>query len=146
MHPQRAHAEDAHLVVVGGSYIGMEFAQAFRRFGSEVTIIEAMPQLMSREDADIAESATKILADEGIAIVLGAKVQQVAQKGEKAIEVSYELEGEETTVTGSHLLVAVGRAPNSAKLNLAAAGVETDGRGFIPVNDIMQTNIPSVFY
>lgn len=134
-----------HLVVVGGSYIGMEFAQAFRRFGSEVTIIEAMPQLMSREDADIAESATKILADEGIAIVLGAKVQQVAQKGEKAIEVSYELEGEETTVTGSHLLVAVGRAPNSAKLNLAAAGVETDGRGFIPVNDIMQTNIPHIY-
>jgi pyruvate/2-oxoglutarate dehydrogenase complex dihydrolipoamide dehydrogenase (E3) component len=134
-----------HLLIVGGSYIGMEFAQAFRRFGSEVTIIEAMPQLMLREDADIAQSAKEILESEGINIVLGAKVQQVAQAGENAIAVSYEHDGKQISVTGSHLLVAVGRAPNSDKLNLKAAGVETNERGFIPVNDIMQTNIPHIY-
>lgn len=132
-----------NLLVVGGSYIGMEFAQAFRRLGSEVTIIEAMPQLMSREDADIAQAAQGILESEGIEVILGAKVQQVAQDGD--IEVSYELDGVQTTVAGSHVLVAVGRAPNSSRLNLGAAGVQTNERGFIPVNDIMQTNIPHIY-
>ncbi|MFT5085893.1 MAG: pyruvate/2-oxoglutarate dehydrogenase complex dihydrolipoamide dehydrogenase (E3) component [Planctomycetota bacterium] len=132
-----------NLLVVGGSYIGMEFAQAFRRLGSEVTIIEAMPQLMSREDADIAQAAQGILESEGIEVILGAKVQQVAQNGD--IEVSYELDGVQTTVAGSHVLVAVGRAPNSSRLNLGAAGVQTNERGFIPVNDIMQTNIPHIY-
>ncbi|MFT7695569.1 MAG: pyruvate/2-oxoglutarate dehydrogenase complex dihydrolipoamide dehydrogenase (E3) component [Candidatus Latescibacterota bacterium] len=132
-----------NLLVVGGSYIGMEFAQAFRRLGSEVTIIEAMPQLMSREDADIAQAAQGILESEGIEVILGAKVQQVAQDGD--IEVSYELDGVQTTVAGSHVLVAVGRAPNSSRLNLGAAGVQTNERGFITVNDIMQTNIPHIY-
>ncbi len=134
-----------HLLVVGGSYIGMEFAQVFRRLGSEVTIIEAMPQLMFREDADIAKAATEILTGEGISVILGAKVQQVAQSGENAVEVSYELDGEQVVVAGSHLLVAVGRVPNSDKLSLADAGVESNERGFIPVNDTMQSNVPHIY-
>jgi pyruvate/2-oxoglutarate dehydrogenase complex dihydrolipoamide dehydrogenase (E3) component len=134
-----------HLLVVGGSYIGMEFAQAFRRLGSQVTIIEAMPQLMMREDADIAEAAQGILEGEGIKVILGAKVQQVAQNGGDAVEVSYELDGAQATVTGSDLLVAVGRVPNSDKLNLEAAGVKVNERGFISVNDIMQTNVPHIY-
>ena len=134
-----------HLVVIGGSYIGMEFAQAFRRFGSKVTIVEAMPQLMFREDADVAEAAQKVLEDEGIDIILDAKVQRVAQKNANQVELFFEHDGVQGSVQGSHLLVAVGRAPNSDKLNLEAAGVESNQRGFIPVNDFMQTNVPHIY-
>ena len=134
-----------HMIVIGGSYIGMEFAQAFRRFGSEITIIEAMPQLMFREDADIAEAAKEILETEGINVVLGAKVRQVSQESDGQISVRFEHDGEQSSVQGSHLLVAVGRAPNSDNLNLPAAGVEINERGFIPVNDYMQTNVPHIY-
>ncbi|RMG94916.1 MAG: mercuric reductase [Chloroflexi bacterium] len=134
-----------HLVVIGGSYIGMEFAQAFRRFGSKVTILEGGSQLMFREDNDIAKIAQEILENEGIDIVLNAKIQRVSQQNSGPIEIFFAHNGAQTTVQGSHLLVATGRAPNSDRLNLEAAGVETNARGYISVNDVMQTNVPHIF-
>ncbi|MCP4417947.1 MAG: mercuric reductase [Chloroflexi bacterium] len=134
-----------HLVIVGGSYIGLEFAQAFRRLGSEVTVIEGTPQLMFREDADIAAETKEILESEGIAIHLGAFVKSLAQKAPQQIEVSFEVNGKMQQVRGTHLLMAVGRVPNSDRLNLAAAGVEANKHGFISVNDVMQTNVPHIF-
>ena len=133
------------LVIIGGSYIGMEFGQAYRRFGSEVTIIEGGPQLMGREDADIAQAAQDILEKEGIEIITGAFVKKLAQAAPQDIEVFYEQDGEMRSVNGTHLLIAVGRLPNSDKLNLDAAGVEVNSRGYISVNETMQTNVPHIF-
>lgn len=133
------------LIIIGGSYIGMEFGQAYRRFGSEVTIIEGGPQLMGREDADIAQAAREILEKEGIEIITGAFVKKLAQEAPQDIEVFYEQDGEMKSVHGTHLLIAVGRLPNSDKLNLDAAGVEVNSRGYIPVNETMQTNLPHIF-
>lgn len=135
----------AHLVIVGGSYIGLEFGQVFRRLGSKITVLERGSQLMFREDEDIAIAAREILEDEGIEIICNASVQQVAQNTPQQIEVTYEQKGEQKTVQGSHILLAVGRVPNSDKLNLEAAGVQTDKRGFIPVNDYMQTNVSHIY-
>ncbi len=133
------------LLIIGGSYIGMEFGQAYRRFGSEVTIIEGGPQLMGREDADIAAAAEAILEQEGIQVIKGAIVKKLAQDAPKDIEVFYEQDGEVKSVKGTDLLIAVGRLPNSDKLNLEAAGVETNQRGYISVNETMQTNVPHIF-
>jgi pyruvate/2-oxoglutarate dehydrogenase complex dihydrolipoamide dehydrogenase (E3) component len=135
----------AHLVIVGGSYISLEFAQIFRRLGSEVTILEGSPQIMFREDADIAGHAHQILADEGITIHLGARVRRVAQEAPEQIDVFFEQAGEERQIRGSHLLLAVGRIPNSDRLNLEAAGVEVNDRGYIQVNEVMQTNVPHIY-
>ncbi|MCP5099731.1 MAG: mercuric reductase [Chloroflexi bacterium] len=134
-----------HLVIVGGSYIGLEFAQAFRRLGSEVTVIEGSPQLMFREDADIATATQEILENEGIKFHLGAMVKRLTQDASQQIDVFFEIDGEEKQVQGTHLLLAVGRIPNSDRLNLEAAGVEISNRGFITVNDVMQTNVPHIF-
>lgn len=134
-----------HLVIIGGSYIGLEFAQAFRRFGSQVTVLEAGPQIMGREDADIAAAAQAVLVGEGITIHTSVKVQQLTQVGPQQIDVFFEQAGEERAVRGTHLLVAVGRIPNSDRLNLAAAGVQTDARGYIQVNEVMQTSVPHIF-
>ena len=134
-----------HLVIVGGSYISLEFAQAFRRLGSEVTVLERGSQLMSREDADIADLAREILEGEGITIHFNTKVQRLAQEAAEQIDVFFEQEGEAKQVRGSHLLLAVGRVPNSDRLNLEAAGVEVNDRGYIVVNEVMQTNISHIF-
>lgn len=134
-----------HLIIVGGSYIGMEFSQVFRRLGSEVTIIEGSAHLMFREDEDIAQAATEVLSGEGINIITNARVQAVAQSEPKNIDVTYEIDGETHTVNGSHLLLAIGRVPNSDKLNLEAAGVETNERGYITVNEVTQTNVPHIY-
>jgi pyruvate/2-oxoglutarate dehydrogenase complex dihydrolipoamide dehydrogenase (E3) component len=133
------------LLIIGGSYIGMEFGQAYRRFGSEVTIIEGGPQLMGREDADIAQAAQTILEKDGIKIITGSFVKKLVQHASESIEVFYEQGGTMKSVQGSHLLIAVGRLPNSDKLNLEAAGVEANGQGYITVNDTMQTNVPHIF-
>ncbi len=133
------------LVIIGGSYIGMEFGQAYQRFGSQVTIIEAGPQLMGREDADIAKSAQDILEKDGVEVITGAFVKKLAQHNPQDIEVTFEQDGEMKSVSGTHLLIAVGRLPNSDKLNLEAAGVERNSRGFISVNETMQTNVPHIF-
>ncbi|MDX1664424.1 MAG: FAD-dependent oxidoreductase, partial [Candidatus Promineifilaceae bacterium] len=134
-----------HLIIVGGSYISLEFGQAFRRLGSEVTILEAGPQLIFREDADIAEKVQEILEDEGVTVHLGAHVKRLAQEGDEKIAVFFEQDGQPRQVRGTHLLLAVGRRPNSDRLNLEAAGVEVDEQGYIAVNDIMQTNVPHIF-
>ncbi len=136
-----------HLMIVGGSYIGMEFAQVFRRFGSEVTLFEAAPQLMTREDADVAEIAQEILENEGIAVHTGVEISQLNQHGPQQIEVNYRPEGgpEQLSVEGTHLLMAVGRLPNSDSLNLEAAGVSTCERGYIQVDDHLKTNVPHIF-
>lgn len=133
-----------HLVVIGGSYIGMEFGQAFRRFGSEVTILDAGSQLMFREDADIAQAAQEILEGEGIDVHLDVTVERVAQTDE-GVEVFLNENGAKTVVRGSHLLVAAGREPNTDRLNLAAAGVASTKRGYVTVNEVMQTNVPHIF-
>ncbi|MBV7332172.1 mercuric reductase [Chloroflexi bacterium TSY] len=134
-----------HLVIIGGSYISLEFAQAFRRFGSEVTILERGPQLMFREDADIAEIAKDILRKEGIKIEFNMQVDRVEPATGDGVKVFFTQGNESKAVQGSHLLVAAGRVPNTEKLNLAVAGVETNERGFIPVNDTMQTNVPHIY-
>jgi len=134
-----------HLMIVGGSYIALEFAQIFRRLGSQVTILQRGSQLMPREDADIAAQVQEILESEGIAIHINASVQRAAQPGPQQIDLFFEQDGAARQVQGSHLLLAVGRTPNSDRLNLAAAGVEVDRRGYIRVNEVMQTTASHIF-
>ena len=133
-----------HLVIVGGSYIGLEFAQMYRRFGSEVTVIERGPHLISREDNDVSLAIREILEKEGIQIRFNAGVERVDRCGEG---VAVHLQGEDgpAEVTGSHLLLAVGRRPNTDDLGLDRAGVETDERGFIAVDDRLQTHVPGIW-
>lgn len=133
-----------HLVVIGGSYIGLEFGQMFHRFGAEVTVLEASDQIMSREDPDVAEAARRILEAEGLRIVLGAEVREVRQAG-GGVEVVFGDGDAERTVRGSHLLLAVGRVPNSDRLGLDAAGVETDERGYVRVDDRLRTTAEGVW-
>jgi pyruvate/2-oxoglutarate dehydrogenase complex dihydrolipoamide dehydrogenase (E3) component len=134
-----------HLLVLGGGYVGVEFAQMFRRFGSEVTVVQRGKQLLSREDADVAEAVAEILREDGIEILLETQARRAEQSGDGRIELTVEtLEGERT-LSGSHLLVAAGRPPNSDLLGLEAAGVETDKRGFIRVNERLETNVPGVW-
>ncbi len=134
-----------HLVVLGGSYIGLEFGQMFRRFGSRVTVVEALDQLIVREDADVAESLQEALEAEGMQFRLGARATRVAPAG-TGIDVTLTLpDGHTETLTGSHLLVAIGRVPNADDLGLEAAGIATDAGGFIEVNDRLETNVPGVW-
>jgi pyruvate/2-oxoglutarate dehydrogenase complex dihydrolipoamide dehydrogenase (E3) component len=133
-----------HLVVLGGGYVGLEFAQMFRRFGSRVTVIHHSQQLLSAEDADIAGEVAKILEEDGIEILLEAKTEAAAAADE-GIVLTVSCKGESRAVEGTHLLVATGRRPNTEKLNLAAAGVATDAMGFVSVNDRLETNVPGVY-
>jgi pyruvate/2-oxoglutarate dehydrogenase complex dihydrolipoamide dehydrogenase (E3) component len=133
-----------HLVILGGGYIGLEFGQMFRRFGSAVTIVQRGPQLLAREDSDVADEVKKILEEDGIEILLDTEAVSVAAAGQ-GVELQVRGPGGQRKITGSHLLVAAGRTPNSDRLNLAAAGVKTDGRGFVPVNEKLETNVPGVF-
>lgn len=133
-----------HLVVIGGGYIGLEYAQAFRRFGSEVTVIELSQQIMGREDADIAEAALHLMQSEGIRVLLKTKTKQI-QPSHEGVQVSVEVDGQTQDITGSRLLMAVGRKPNSDKLGLDKVGVSVDGRGYITVDDHLQTNVPGIW-
>ncbi|WP_424631303.1 FAD-dependent oxidoreductase [Bradyrhizobium sp. SYSU BS000235] len=134
-----------HLVVLGGGYVGIEMAQAFRRFGSRVTIIEPGKQLMGREDADAAEEMQRILTAEGIQLVLGALPIKVSGEWGKSVAVTVTTEAGEQTIEGSDLLVAVGRIPNTADLGLEKTGVERDARGFISVNARLETSTPGIW-
>ena len=134
-----------HLLVLGGGYIGLEFGQLFRRFGSGVTIIQRGSQLLAREDADVAEEVASIMRADGIEVLLDAEAQQVKQRGEGAIQIVVRLPTGERTLEGSHVLVAAGRTPNTDRMNLAAAGVTTDKRGYIPVNQQLETNVPGIY-
>lgn len=133
-----------HLLVLGGGYIGLEFGQLFRRFGSQVTIIHSAAQLLSREDPDVADEVAKIFREDGVAILLKAKATRVSQSG-ASIRLDVQQDGETTTLTGSHLLVATGRVPNSDTLNVAAGGIETSDRGYIQVNDRLETTAEGVY-
>ncbi len=135
----------ANLVIVGGSYISLEFAQIFRRLGSQVTVLEAGPQLMFREDPDIAKATQKILEKEGITFHLNASIEQILQPDEKQIDVFFDQDDENMKIRGSHLLLAVGRVPNSDWLNLEAAGVKVNERGYIQVNEVMQTSASHIY-
>ena len=134
-----------HLLVLGGSYVGLEFAQMFRRFGSEVTVVERAGQLMGREDADIAEAVAGILREDGIEVLLEAKTQLAAQDDTTKIILTVDTSEGERTLEGTHLLVAAGRPPNTETLNLGAAGIETDRRGFIKANECLETSVPGVY-
>ena len=133
-----------HLVVVGGGYVGLEFGQLFRRLGSAVTIIQSEPRLLTREDDDIADEVRKILEEDGIEVLLNASAQSVRREGD-GVEVTVKAAGGERVVSGSHLLLAVGRIPNSDTLNLGAAGIEADPHGYIRVNDYLETNVPGIY-
>ena len=133
-----------HLLVLGGSYVGLEFAQMFRRFGSEVTVVQWGERLMSREDADVAEAVAEIMRQDGVEVLLGTQTQRAAQEGGKIFLTVNTPEGERT-LEGSHLLVAAGRPPNTEELNLEAAGVETDRRGQIEVNDHLETSAEGIW-
>lgn len=134
-----------HLLVLGGSYIGLEFGQMFRRFGSGVTIVQRGQQLMRREDPDVAAEIATILREDGVSVHLGVDVANVRQTDDGQIQVTVENHAGEENLVGSHLLVAAGRTPNTERLNLAAAGIETDSRGYIQVNDRLETNVPGIF-
>lgn len=134
-----------HLVILGGGYISLEFGQMFRRFGSRVTIIEPGKQLLSREDADIAEELSRILQQEGLKIHVKTEVQQVRPAADGSLELHLLTEQGPAQVKGTHLLVAVGRTPNTQALNLTATGVETDEQGHIRVNERLETNQPGIY-
>jgi pyruvate/2-oxoglutarate dehydrogenase complex dihydrolipoamide dehydrogenase (E3) component len=133
-----------HLVILGGSYIGLELAQIFRRFGARVTVIERGSQLVFREDADVATEIRHILDREGVQVLLGASAARV-EPDETGVAVTLGYRGEKRVVTGSHLLVAVGRAPNSDLLDAGAAGIELDRRGYIEVDDYCRTSVEGVY-
>ncbi len=132
------------LVIVGGSYIGLEFAQMYRRFGSEVTIVEMGPRLIGREDEDVSEAVQKILELEGIGVRLNAKCISLAKR-DSGIAVGMECSDDPREVPGSHVLLAVGRTPNTHDLGLDRAGIATDERGYIIVDDQLQTNVPGTW-
>ena len=133
-----------HLMVLGGGYIGLEFGQMFRRFGSQVTVIHQSGQILPREDAEIAAELKKALEAEGIKILLNARTTRVEKK-DAALALTVEAGNGPSTIAGSHLLVATGRRPNSEDLDLQKAGVETDKNGFIKVNDRLETNVPGIW-
>jgi pyruvate/2-oxoglutarate dehydrogenase complex dihydrolipoamide dehydrogenase (E3) component len=133
-----------HLVIVGGSYVGLEFGQMYRRFGSEVTIIEMGPRLIGREDEDVSEAMQKILELEGIRIILNAKCISLAKRDGR-IAVGVECTQGSPEVLGTHVLLAVGRTPNTHDLGLDKAGVATDERGYVVVDDQLQTNVPGIW-
>ncbi len=135
-----------HLLILGGGYIGLEMGQAFRRFGSQVTIIEAAPTLIAREDEDVALAVQEILEAEGIRVLTGHKATRVEQGDDGTITMTVETgDGRQHTLSGSHLLVAVGRRPNSDRLNLESVGVEVDKRGYIQTDDMLQTSAEGVW-
>jgi pyruvate/2-oxoglutarate dehydrogenase complex dihydrolipoamide dehydrogenase (E3) component len=134
-----------HLVVLGGGYVGLEFAQAMRRFGSRVTIIQRGPQLLEREDADVADALLELMTDEGVEVLLQAEVLNVTGRSGTEVALRVRSGATERTLKASDILVAAGRTPNTDRLDAAKAAVELDARGFIRVNDRLQTSAPDVW-
>lgn len=132
------------LIVMGGGYVGVEFSQMFRRFGSEVALVHTHEQLLAREDADVAEEVASILREDGIQLHLSSRPRKVRQSTGKIL---LDLDGPNglEQIEGSHLLAAAGRIPNTDRLGLSKAGVDTDKRGFIPVNERLETNVPGIW-
>ncbi len=133
-----------HLIIVGGSYIGLEFGQMYRRFGSEVTIIERSPRLIARDDEDVSEAVREILEQEGVNIRLEAECIRVERRGEQ-VAVNLDCGSGPREVVGSHLLMAVGRRPNTDDLGLDKTEIEVDDRGYIVVDDQLRTSVPGVW-
>jgi pyruvate/2-oxoglutarate dehydrogenase complex dihydrolipoamide dehydrogenase (E3) component len=134
-----------HLVVIGGGYVGIELSQAMRRFGSKVSVIDRNARLLHREDDDVTEALGSLLEDEGIAMVLNARIKRVSGKSGQSIKVTFEQGGSEKTLDGTHLLVAAGRTPNTENIGLELAGVELTDRGYIKVNERLETTAPGVW-
>ncbi len=133
-----------HLLIIGGGYIGVEFAQVFRRLGAEVTLVQAMDQLMPREDKDVADAIGEFLEEEGIRIRYHSKATEVSQRNGQ-IHLIVDNGSKQETLTGSHLLVATGRRPNSHLLNLEVTGIATNEKGYIQVDDYCRTNVEGVY-
>ncbi|MGB8899982.1 MAG: FAD-dependent oxidoreductase [Methylocella sp.] len=134
-----------HLIVLGGGYVGLELAQALRRFGSRVTIIEHGPQIAGREDQDVGDEIRRIFSEEGIDILVGAEVRRVQGRSGENVSLLVRTSSGERTVEGSDILVATGRSPNTAGIGLDVVGAELDGRGYIKVNERLETSAPDVW-
>ncbi|HEY3881002.1 MAG TPA: mercuric reductase [Trebonia sp.] len=134
-----------HLIIVGGGYIGLEFGQMFRRFGSEVTIIQSAARLMMIEDEDVSDEVAAILRDDGITILTSSQPVRVERAGGGRIRVTVRTPDNERQLDGSHLLSAIGRVPNTEALRPEAAGLRLDGRGFIEVDEYLETSVPGVY-
>ena len=134
-----------HLIVLGGGYIGLEFAQMFKRFGSKVTVVQRSQHLLGREDDDVVEEVEKILRGEGVEFIFNATAKKVESDGNKSSILSVEVDGGSQRVEGSHLLLAVGRTSNADSLDLSKAGVDIDNRGYIKVDDRLRTSAEGVY-
>jgi pyruvate/2-oxoglutarate dehydrogenase complex dihydrolipoamide dehydrogenase (E3) component len=134
-----------HLIVIGGGYVGLEFAQAYRRFGSRVTIIQHGPQLLEREDPDVAAEILRTLTGEGIEVLAPAEIVSVVGSSSKSVKLVVRTPVEEKTIQASDILVATGRTPNTAGIGLEAAGIELDSQGYVKVNDRLETTAPNVW-
>jgi pyruvate/2-oxoglutarate dehydrogenase complex dihydrolipoamide dehydrogenase (E3) component len=135
----------SHLLVIGGGYSGLEFAQAYRRFGSNVTIIEAGPDILSREDPDVAQEMRRLLSEERIEIVAGAELVKVTGRSGERVNLILRTRSGERSVEGSDILAAAGRIPNTSGIGLEKAGIEVDGRGYVRVNERLETSAPGVW-
>src|SRR5262249_33765855 len=135
----------AHLVVIGGGYVGLELAQAYRRFGSRVTIVQQGPQLMLREDPDVSEEVRRILVDEGIRVLLAAETVRVEGRSGKEVRLVVRTGSREETIDASDMLVATGRIPNTTGIGLEEAGVALDARGYVRVNERLETSAAGVW-
>jgi len=135
----------SHLIVLGGGYVGLELAQAYRRFGSPVTVIEHAPQLVSQEDPDVADEVQRILGEEGIEFLLGAQTLSVQGRSGEEVNLTVRTTAGEQKVEGSDVLAAAGRVPNTSGIGLEEVGVELDARGYIRVNERLETTAPNVW-
>ncbi|HTV59760.1 MAG TPA: FAD-dependent oxidoreductase [Verrucomicrobiae bacterium] len=134
-----------HLLVIGGGYIGLELSQAMRRFGSRVSVIERNSELMHQEDDDVREGLLALFEDEGVEFLLEARVKRISGNSGQSVRIVLEQKGEEKTLEGTHLLVATGRVPNTQGIGLDLAGVELDDRGYVKVNERLQTTAPGIW-
>ena len=133
------------LIIIGGNYIGLEFGQMFSRFGSKITILEKGKRIMSKEDEDVSETVTQFLTEEGITIISGAEINKAEKSPEGKITVTIKKDGQQQQITASHLLIAAGRSPQTKTLNLDKTGVEVDEKGFIKVNDKLETTAAGIY-
>jgi len=134
-----------HLLVIGGGYVGLELSQAMRRFGSKVSLIDRNDRLLHREDDDVTEALQQLFKDEGIDLVLNARIKSVSGKSGQSVKIVIERNGKQIHLEGSHLLVATGRAPNTGGIGLELTGVETTATGYIKVNERLETTAPGVW-
>jgi pyruvate/2-oxoglutarate dehydrogenase complex dihydrolipoamide dehydrogenase (E3) component len=134
-----------HLIVIGGGYVGLELSQAMRRFGGKVTVIDRNDRLLSREDDDVTKAIAELFRDEGIDTVLNARTKRISGRSGDSVTVAFEQNGREETLAGTHLLIATGRRPNTENIGLESAGIEVTDRGYIKVNERLETTAPGVW-